>query len=95
MLRIRSRPARPAGVCETGERVHRTSVGADAAEKFNEIPLFEGLSLGQRQMIARVADQVTAAEGETIMGEVSRVTSSWCSSGATPRCSCVVSTRAS
>jgi CRP-like cAMP-binding protein len=49
--------------------VHRTSVGPDAAEKFNEIPLFEGLSLGQRQMIARVADQVTAAEGETVMGE--------------------------
>jgi CRP-like cAMP-binding protein len=49
--------------------MHRTSVGRDAAEKFKEIPLFEGLSSGQRQMLARVADQVTAADGEAIMGE--------------------------
>ena len=49
--------------------MQRTAVGPDAVEKFRDIPLFEGLSLGQRQMLARVADQVTAAAGETIMGE--------------------------
>ena len=49
--------------------MQRRSVGPDAAEKFKQIPLFEGLSGGQRQMLARVADQVTAVDGETIMGE--------------------------
>jgi CRP-like cAMP-binding protein len=47
--------------------VKRTSIGPDGAERLGEIALFAGLSYGQRQMLARVADQVLAVAGEPIM----------------------------
>jgi CRP-like cAMP-binding protein len=49
--------------------MRRTSIGPDGAERLGRIALFEGLSYGQRQMLARVADQVLAAAGETIMSQ--------------------------
>jgi CRP-like cAMP-binding protein len=49
--------------------VHRSSIGPDGAERLKQIPLFEDLSLGQRQMLARLVDQISAAAGETIMDQ--------------------------
>ena len=47
--------------------MRRTSVGPDGADRLGALPLFEGLSRGQLQMLVRVADQVVAAAGDTIM----------------------------
>jgi CRP-like cAMP-binding protein len=49
--------------------VHRSSTGPDGAERLKQIHLFEDLSLGQRQMLARLVDQVSAVRGETIMDQ--------------------------
>jgi CRP-like cAMP-binding protein len=45
----------------------RTSIGPDGVERLAGISLFADLSHGQRQMIARLADQVIVGAGETIM----------------------------
>ena len=49
--------------------MRRTSVGPDGADRLGALPLFEGLSRGQLQMLVRVTDQVVAAAGDTIMDQ--------------------------
>jgi len=44
-------------------------MGSDGASRLEKIGLFGGLSTGQRAMLARVLDEVTAAAGETLMRE--------------------------
>ncbi len=49
--------------------MQRRSIGPDAAERLGLIPLFEGVSLGQRRMLGRLVDELHADAGETIMEE--------------------------
>jgi CRP/FNR family transcriptional regulator, cyclic AMP receptor protein len=49
--------------------MRRKAIGTDGASRLEKIDLFEGLSTAQRQMLARLVDEVTAAAGETIMRE--------------------------
>lgn len=44
-------------------------MGSDGASRLEKIGLFAELSNGQRLMLARVLDEVTAAAGETLMRE--------------------------
>ncbi|HME04147.1 MAG TPA: cyclic nucleotide-binding domain-containing protein [Solirubrobacteraceae bacterium] len=47
--------------------MQRRTIGSDGAQRLEKIPLFAELSPGQRQMLARVIDELTAAAGETLM----------------------------
>lgn len=47
----------------------RKTIGSDGASRLGEIGLFANLSIGQRRMLARVVEELEAAEGETIMRE--------------------------
>lgn len=47
--------------------MHRRTIGSDGAERLERIPLFAELSTGQRLMLARVVDELTAEAGETLM----------------------------
>ncbi|HTR88829.1 MAG TPA: cyclic nucleotide-binding domain-containing protein [Solirubrobacteraceae bacterium] len=49
--------------------MRRHSVGPDGPERLARIPLFADLSPAQRNMLARLVDEVAAAAGETIMAE--------------------------
>ncbi len=49
--------------------MHRKTVGRDGAERLGKIELFAELSMGQRQMLARLVDELTAEAGEEIMRE--------------------------
>ncbi len=49
--------------------MQRRTIGRDGASRLEKIGLFAGLSPGQRQMLARVLDEVTATAGETLMHE--------------------------
>ena len=50
----------------------RRSIGPDGGERLGEIPLFEGVSLGQRRALGRLVDAVEVEAGEAIMVEGSR-----------------------
>ncbi len=47
--------------------MQRRTIGSDGAQRLERIPLFAELSNGQRRMLARVIDELTAAAGETLM----------------------------
>ena|SRR5271166_2427009 len=49
--------------------MQRKTVGRDGAERLEKLTLFGGLSMGQRRMLARVLDEITAEAGETLMRE--------------------------
>ncbi len=49
--------------------MHRKTIGSDGASRLEEIGLFANLSTGQRRMLARVVEELTADAGETIMRE--------------------------
>jgi CRP-like cAMP-binding protein len=49
--------------------MHRKSVGRDGAERLGKIELFAGLSTGQRQMLARLVDELSVETGEQITRE--------------------------
>ncbi|HUB73040.1 MAG TPA: cyclic nucleotide-binding domain-containing protein [Solirubrobacteraceae bacterium] len=49
--------------------MQRRSIGRDGAERLGAIHLFSGLSEGQRQMLARLIDEVSADAGEELMRE--------------------------
>jgi CRP-like cAMP-binding protein len=49
--------------------MRRHSVGPDGPQRLERIPLFADLSPGQRQMLARLVDEVVAGSGETIMAQ--------------------------
>jgi CRP/FNR family transcriptional regulator, cyclic AMP receptor protein len=49
--------------------MQRRTVGRDGASRLEKIGLFAELSTGQRQMLARVLDEITATAGETLMRE--------------------------
>jgi len=42
---------------------------SDGASRLEDIHLFAGLSVGQRRMVARVLDEMTAEPGETLMSQ--------------------------
>ena len=52
-----------------GTDVQRRSVGRDGPERLGRIPLFDGLSPGQRRMLAALVDELLAEEGEVLMEE--------------------------
>jgi CRP/FNR family transcriptional regulator, cyclic AMP receptor protein len=56
-------------LCEHACGVQRKTMGSDGASRLEKIGLFANLSTGQRRMLARLVDEVTAAAGETIMRE--------------------------
>jgi CRP-like cAMP-binding protein len=47
----------------------RKQLGRDGGERLGEIKVLSGLSLGRRRELARLADELTAEAGETIMLE--------------------------
>lgn len=47
--------------------MQRRSIGPEGAERLGRIPLFEGVSEGQRRMLARLVDEVHVPAGEMIM----------------------------
>ncbi len=49
--------------------MQRRSIGADAAERLAQIPLFEGVSLGQLRMLGRLVDELDATAGETLIDQ--------------------------
>jgi CRP-like cAMP-binding protein len=49
--------------------MHRRSIGSDGASRLEAIQLFAGLSLGERQMLARLVDEVFVEPGEELMHE--------------------------
>jgi CRP-like cAMP-binding protein len=49
--------------------MQRRSVGSDGASRLANIPLFDGLSPGQCQMLARLLDEVVADAGEVLMAQ--------------------------
>jgi CRP/FNR family transcriptional regulator, cyclic AMP receptor protein len=49
--------------------MQRSTIGSDGASRLEKVDLFAALSTGQRRMLARIMDEVTAAAGETIMSE--------------------------
>jgi CRP-like cAMP-binding protein len=49
--------------------MQRRSVGADGPSRLANIPLFDGLSPGQLQMLARLLDEVVADTGEVLMAQ--------------------------
>lgn len=49
--------------------VHRKTIGSDGAARLEAITLFDGLSPGQRQMVARLLDEIVAEPGEELMHE--------------------------
>ncbi len=49
--------------------MQRRTIGRDGAERLERIPLFAELSIGQRRMLARVIDELSATAGETLMQE--------------------------
>jgi CRP-like cAMP-binding protein len=50
-----------------GREVQRTRLGRDGAERLAGIDVFSQLSLGQRRMLAEMADEAIADAGETLM----------------------------
>jgi CRP/FNR family cyclic AMP-dependent transcriptional regulator len=49
--------------------MQRSTIGSDGAGRLEKVDLFAELSTGQRRMLARIMDEVTAAAGEAIMSE--------------------------
>jgi CRP-like cAMP-binding protein len=49
--------------------VERRRMGRDAAERLAKIDALGGVSLGQRRVLAELADEITAAPGETLMAQ--------------------------
>jgi CRP-like cAMP-binding protein len=49
--------------------MHRKSIGSDGAVRLQAIHLFAGLSTGQRQMLARLVEEIVADPGEELMHE--------------------------
>lgn len=47
----------------------RHTLGLDATERLAAVPLFDGLSVAQQRMIARLVDGVEAEAGETIVAQ--------------------------
>ncbi len=49
--------------------MQRRSIGSDGATRLEAIGLFSALSTGERQMLARMVDELDAAPGEELMHE--------------------------
>jgi CRP/FNR family cyclic AMP-dependent transcriptional regulator len=49
--------------------MQRSTIGSDGASRLEKVDLFAELSTGQRRMLARIMDEVTASAGEAIMSE--------------------------
>jgi CRP-like cAMP-binding protein len=49
--------------------MRRKTIGSDGAERLQAIHLFSELSLGQRRMVARLIDELSAEPGEELMRE--------------------------
>jgi len=47
--------------------MQRRSVGAEGAERLAAVELFDEVPVGERRMLARLVDEITAAAGETLM----------------------------
>jgi CRP-like cAMP-binding protein len=52
--------------------VQRYLIGPDGAERLARVPLFEGLSEGQRRMLSRIVHGFDAQSGETIIAQDER-----------------------
>ncbi len=49
--------------------MQRKRLGGDGAERLGRISILSGLSLGRRRELARLADELTAETGETVVME--------------------------
>ncbi len=49
--------------------MHRKTIGSDGAARLQALDLFAGLSSGERQMLARLLDEVVAEPGDELMRE--------------------------
>ena len=58
---------RAVGICDHAATMQRKTIGSDGADRLEKFDLFAGISIGQRRMLARVLDEITAEAGETLM----------------------------
>jgi CRP-like cAMP-binding protein len=52
--------------------MQRKTIGSDGASRLEKIALFAGLSMGERRMLARMLDEVTAPAGVAVMRQGDR-----------------------
>lgn len=49
--------------------MQRKSIGSEGAQRLAAIHVFQGLTVGERRMLARLVDELAAAPGEELMHE--------------------------
>jgi len=49
--------------------MQRKSIGSEGAQRLAAIHVFQGLTVGERRMLARLVDELSAAPGEELMHE--------------------------
>jgi CRP/FNR family transcriptional regulator, cyclic AMP receptor protein len=49
--------------------MQRKSIGSEGAQRLAAIHVFQGLTVGERRMLARLVDELSAAPGEELMRE--------------------------